>query len=57
MTAIPGITDNYDKKKLVRHLRRICLCCHHTIIERLEYGEVIQPQSEHTAAPDRDWAG
>lgn len=53
MTAIPGITDNYDKK---RHLRRICLCCHRTIIEHLEYGEVIQSQSERTAAPDRDWA-
>ncbi|XP_042522353.1 eukaryotic translation initiation factor 1-like [Dipodomys spectabilis] len=41
LTTVQGITDDYDKKKLVKAFKKK-FACNGTVIEHPEYGEVIQ---------------
>ncbi|XP_008328667.1 eukaryotic translation initiation factor 1-like [Cynoglossus semilaevis] len=45
LTTVQGISDKYDKKKLVRAFKRE-FACNGTVIEHPEYGEVIQLQGD-----------
>ncbi|XP_012874353.1 PREDICTED: collagen alpha-1(X) chain-like [Dipodomys ordii] len=45
LIAVQGITDDYDKTKLVKALKKK-LACNATVIEHPEYGEVIQLQGD-----------
>uniref|UniRef100_A0A8C3WEP8 SUI1 domain-containing protein n=1 Tax=Catagonus wagneri TaxID=51154 RepID=A0A8C3WEP8_9CETA len=44
-SAVQDITDDYDKKKLVKACRKK-FACNGTVTEHPEYGEVIQLQGE-----------
>ena len=45
LTAVQGIADDYDKKKLVKAFKKK-FACNGTVIEHPEYGEVIQLQGD-----------
>ncbi|XP_059028409.1 eukaryotic translation initiation factor 1-like [Mustela lutreola] len=45
LTTVQGITDDYDKKKLLKMFKKK-FACHGAVIELLEYGEVIQLQGD-----------
>ncbi|XP_032695322.1 eukaryotic translation initiation factor 1-like [Lontra canadensis] len=45
LTTVQGITDDYDKKKLVKVFKKK-FACHGALTEHLEYGEVIQLQGD-----------
>ena len=45
LTTVQGIADDYDKKKLVKALKKK-FACNGTVIEHPEYGEVIQLQGD-----------
>ena len=45
LTTVQGIADQFDKKKLVRAFKKE-FACNGTVIEDLEYGEVIQLQGD-----------
>ncbi|XP_057600653.1 eukaryotic translation initiation factor 1-like [Hippopotamus amphibius kiboko] len=45
LTTVQGITDDYDKKKLVKAFKKK-FACNGTVIEHPEYGEVIQLQGD-----------
>ena len=45
LTTVQGITDKFDLKKLVRTFKKE-FACNGTVIEHLEYGEVIQLQGD-----------
>ena len=45
LTTVQGITDKFDLKKLVRSFKKE-FACNGTVIEHLEYGEVIQLQGD-----------
>lgn len=40
LTTVQGITDDYNKKKLVKVFKKK-FACNDTVIEHTEYGEVI----------------
>ncbi|ELR61534.1 hypothetical protein M91_01494, partial [Bos mutus] len=43
LTTVQGVTDDFDKKKLVKAFKKKFIC-NGTVIEHQEYGEVIQLQ-------------
>uniref|UniRef100_A0A8C1UI35 Eukaryotic translation initiation factor 1b-like n=1 Tax=Cyprinus carpio TaxID=7962 RepID=A0A8C1UI35_CYPCA len=45
LTTVQGISDDYDKKKLVKAFKKK-FACNGTVIEHPEYGEVIQLQGD-----------
>uniref|UniRef100_A0A2K6U563 SUI1 domain-containing protein n=1 Tax=Saimiri boliviensis boliviensis TaxID=39432 RepID=A0A2K6U563_SAIBB len=45
LTTVQGITDDYDKKKLVKVFKKK-FACNGTVTEHPEYGEVIQLQGD-----------
>ncbi|XP_062518699.1 eukaryotic translation initiation factor 1-like [Corticium candelabrum] len=45
LTTVQGISDDYDKKKLVRYAKRE-FACNGTVVEHPEYGEVLQFQGD-----------
>jgi translation initiation factor 1 len=45
LTTVQGISDKFDKKKLVRAFKRE-FACNGTVVEHPEYGEVIQVQGD-----------
>nr|AFM89854.1 translation factor sui1-like protein [Callorhinchus milii] len=45
LTTVQGISDDYDKKKLVKAFKKK-FACNGTVIEHSEYGEVIQLQGD-----------
>lgn len=45
LTTVQGITEQFDKKKLVRAFKKE-FACNGTVIEHPEYGEVIQLQGD-----------
>ncbi|KAG7505763.1 Eukaryotic translation initiation factor 1b [Solea senegalensis] len=45
LTTVQGISDSYDKKKLVKAFKKN-FACNGTVIEHPEYGEVIQVQGD-----------
>jgi len=45
LTTVQGITDNFDKKKLVRAFKKE-FACNGTVVEHPEHGEVIQLQGD-----------
>jgi translation initiation factor 1 len=45
LTTVQGIADDYDKKKLMKAIKKK-FACNGTIIEHPEYGEVIQLQGD-----------
>ncbi|XP_078343782.1 eukaryotic translation initiation factor eIF1-like isoform X2 [Oculina patagonica] len=44
LTTVQGINDSYDLKKLVKAFKKFK--CNGTVIENVEYGEVIQLQGD-----------
>ncbi|XP_035305492.1 eukaryotic translation initiation factor 1-like [Cricetulus griseus] len=47
LTTVQGITDDYDKKKLVKAFKKK-FACNGAVIEHPEYGEVIQLQGDQS---------
>ncbi|CAJ0942382.1 unnamed protein product [Ranitomeya imitator] len=45
LTTVQGISDDYDKKKLVKAFKKK-FACNGTVVEHPEYGEVIQLQGD-----------
>lgn len=45
LTTVQGIADKYDKKKIVRDLKKK-FSCNGTVVDHAEYGEVIQLQGD-----------
>jgi translation initiation factor 1 len=45
LTTVQGISDDYDKKKLVKAFKKE-FACNGTVIDHPEYGEVIQLQGD-----------
>ncbi len=45
LTTVQGITDKFDLKKLVKSFKKE-FACNGTVIEHIEYGEVIQLQGD-----------
>jgi len=45
LTTVQGISDNYDKKKIVKACKKE-FACNGTVVEHPEYGEVIQLQGD-----------
>ena len=45
LTTVQGITEKFDKKKLVRAFKKE-FACNGTVVEHDEYGEVIQLQGD-----------
>jgi len=48
LTTVQGISDDFDKKKLVRAFKKE-FACNGTVVEHPEYGEVIQLQGDKRA--------
>ena len=45
LTTVQGITEDFDKKKLVRAFKKE-FACNGTVVDHPEYGEVIQLQGD-----------
>uniref|UniRef100_A0A0C9RRW5 Eukaryotic translation initiation factor eIF1 n=1 Tax=Amblyomma americanum TaxID=6943 RepID=A0A0C9RRW5_AMBAM len=45
LTTVQGISDDYDKKKIVRACKKE-FACNGTVVEHPEYGEVMQLQGD-----------
>jgi len=45
LTTVQGISDNYDKKKIVKACKKE-FACNGTVVDHPEYGEVIQLQGD-----------
>lgn len=45
LTTVQGINDEFDKKKLLKAFKKE-FACNGTVVEHLEYGEVIQLQGD-----------
>jgi len=45
LTTVQGISDNYDKKKIVKACKKE-FACNGTVVEHPEYGEVMQLQGD-----------
>ena len=45
LTTVQGLESQFDKKKLVRAFKKE-FACNGTVVEHLEYGEVIQLQGD-----------
>ncbi|XP_077865523.1 eukaryotic translation initiation factor eIF1-like, partial [Saccoglossus kowalevskii] len=41
LTTVQGISDDYDKRKLVKACKKEFAPCNGTVVEHPEYGEVI----------------
>ncbi|EDO43611.1 predicted protein [Nematostella vectensis] len=48
LTTIQGISDEYDKKKLVKAFKKQ-FACNGTVVDHPEYGECIQLQGDQRA--------
>ncbi|GFY60543.1 eukaryotic translation initiation factor eIF1 [Trichonephila inaurata madagascariensis] len=45
LTTVQGISDDYDKKKIVKACKKE-FACNGTVVDHSEYGEVIQLQGD-----------
>ncbi|CAK8673238.1 eukaryotic translation initiation factor 1-like [Clavelina lepadiformis] len=45
LTTVQGISDDYDKKKIVRACKKE-FACNGTVVDHSEYGEVLQLQGD-----------
>ncbi|XP_065191630.1 eukaryotic translation initiation factor 1b-like [Sycon ciliatum] len=45
LTTVQGLSDEYDKKRIVRALKKQ-FACNGTVVDHSEYGEVIQLQGD-----------
>ncbi|KAJ8020037.1 Eukaryotic translation initiation factor eIF1 [Holothuria leucospilota] len=45
LTTVQGISDDYDKKKIVKACKKK-FACNGTVVQHQEYGEVIQLQGD-----------